>query len=173
MNRRSVTNSSVVNSVLALVLLGLLAWLVLFAIRGSVAAPGSTPAEERAQEYSDIRRAARTETLAFLTIDHTKMGELTGRVLDGSTGAFKKQYQSSLKDLKNSAASQESFAQGRVAEVGLSEVDADSASVFVAASSKVRNKGTEGEVEDRSWRIKLSMVKEDSRWLVSQLEFVG
>jgi Mce-associated membrane protein len=37
----------------------------------------------------------------------------------------------------------------------------------------VRNKGTKGEVEDRSWRIKLTMVKEDDRWLVSQLEFVG
>jgi len=30
-----------------------------------------------------------------------------------------------------------------------------------------------GEVEDRSWRIKLTMVKQGSRWLVSQLEFVG
>ncbi|MGH3456801.1 hypothetical protein [Aeromicrobium sp.] len=173
MNRRSFTNPLVINSVLAVLLVGLLAWLVLFAVRGSAAAPGSTPAEERAQEHSDIRRAARTETLAFLTIDHTKMDELSGRVLDGATGAFKKQYQGSLESLKESAASQESFSEGSVAEVGLSEVDTDSATVFVAAGSKVRNKGTKGEIEDRSWRIKLSMVKEDSRWLVSQLEFVG
>ena len=161
------------NAVLALILLGLLGWLVLFAFRGDVAAPGSTPAEEQAQEFADIRRAARAETLAFLTIDHTKMDELTGQVLDGATGDFKKQYESSLKALKESAASQESFSTGRVDEVGLSEVDADSASVFVAAGSKVKNKGTKGEVEDRAWRIKLTMSKEGSRWLVSQLEFVG
>ena len=165
--------TSVINAVLAVVLLGLCVWLVLFAVLGSSAAPGKTPAEERAQEYSDIRGAARAETLAFLTIDHTKMDEMTARVLDGATGDFEKQYRASLKSLKESAASQESFAKGRVDEVGLSEVDADSASVFVAAGSQVRNKGTKGEVEDRSWRIKLSMVKEDSRWLVSQLEFVG
>lgn len=168
MNRRSVANA-----VLAVVLLGLFGWLALFAVRGDVAAPGSTPAEERAQEYSDITRAARAETLAFLAIDHTRMDELTDRVLAGATGAFKKQYQASLKSLKEAAASQESFSKGRVDEVGLSEVDADSAAVFVAAASKVRNTGTKGKVEDRSWRIKLSMVKEDSRWLVSQLEFVG
>ena len=162
-----------INIALALILLALLGWLVLFAVRGDVAAPGSTPAEEQAQEYADIRRAARAETLAFLTIDHTKMDELTGQVLDGATGDFKKQYQSSLEALKDSAASQESFSTGRVDEVGLSEVDADSASVFVAAGSKVKNKGTKGEVEDRSWRIKLTMSKEGSRWLVSQLEFVG
>ena len=165
--------SSVINAVLAVILLSLCAWLVVFAIRGSAAAPGSTPAEERAQEFSDIRRAARDETLAFLTIDHTKMDQLTEQVLDGATGSFRKQYQASLKSLKESAATQESFSKGRVNEVGLSEVDADSASVFVAAASEVRNKGTEGKAENRSWRIKLTMTKEGDRWLVSQLEFVG
>ena len=165
--------SSVINAVLAVILVSLCAWLVVFAIRGSAAAPGSTPAEERAQEFSDIRRAAREETLAFLTIDYRKMDQLTAQVLEGATGSFRKQYQTSLKSLKESAASQESFSKGRVSEVGLSEVDADSASVFVAAGSEVRNKGTKGKTEDRSWRIKLTMAKEDDRWLVSQLEFVG
>ena len=106
--------SSVINAVLAVILVSLCAWLVVFAIRGSAAAPGSTPAEERAQEFSDIRRAARDETLAFLTIDHTKMDQLTEQVLDGATGSFKKQYQASLKSLKESAATQESFSKGRV-----------------------------------------------------------
>ena len=101
------------------------------------------------------------------------MDELTSRVLAGATGDFKKQYQASLKSLKEAAVNQESFSDGQVNEVGLGEVDADSAAAFVAAGSKVRNKDTKGEVEDRSWRIKLSMVKEDGRWLVSQLEFVG
>jgi len=164
---------SLINIVLAVLLVALLGWLVLFAVRGDVAAPGSTPAEEQAQEFADIERAARAETVAFLTIDHTKMDELTARVLDGATGPFKKQYETSLKTLEESATSQESFSTGRVDEIGLSEVDADSASVFVAAGSKVKNKGTKGEVEDRAWRMKLTMAKEGGRWLVSQLEFVG
>ena len=165
--------TSVTNVVLALILVALCGWLAAFAIRGGAAAPGSTPAEERAQQFADITRAARAETLAFLTIDHTKMDDLTARVLDGATGSFKKQYQSSLKALKESASSQESFSKGRVDEIALNEVDDDSASVFVAAGSKVRNKGTDGKTEDRSWRIKLTMSKEGSRWLVSNLEFVG
>jgi len=164
---------STTNAVLALILLGLCGWLALFAVRGSEAAPGSTPAEARTQEYSDIRGAARAETLAFLAIDHTRMDELTARVLSGATGTFKKQYQASLKSLKDAATSQASVSKGHVNEIGLSEVDADSATVFVAAGSKVENKGTNGKVEDRSWRIKLTMSKQGSQWLVSQLEFVG
>jgi Mce-associated membrane protein len=173
LNRTFLTNSALVNTVLAVLLAGLCVWLLLFAVMGSKVFPGQTPAEDRAQEYADIQRAARAETLAFLTIDHTRMDELTARVLEGATGSFKKQYQSAVKSLKESAAAQESFSKGRVDEVGLSEVDADSAAAFVAAGSKVRNKGTDGKTEDRFWRIKLSMVKTDDRWLVSNLEFVG
>ena len=33
--------------------------------------------------------------------------------------------------------------------------------------------GTKGKVEDRSWRMKLTMAKVDDRWLISKLEFVG
>lgn len=168
MNRTAVTRA-----VLAVILVALCGWLALFAVRGSEAAPGSTPTEELAQEYTDIRRAAREETMAFLAVDHKRMDELTDRVISGATGDFEKQYKASLKSLKETAISQESISKGHVEEVGLSEVDARSASVFVAAGSKVQNKGTGGKVEDRSWRIKLTMVKEGGRWLVSQLEFVG
>lgn len=165
--------TTVIRAVLAVILAVLLVWLVLFAVRGSEAAPGSTPAESKTQEYAQISKAARQETLAFLAIDHTKMDELTNRVIAGATGDFKKQYQSSLKSLKDAATSQESISKGSINEIGLSEVDARTATVFVAAASKVQNTGTKGKVEDRSWRIKLTMAKEGSRWLVSQLEFVG
>jgi len=168
-----VNRTSVVNAVLGVVLVALCAWLVVFVVSGDKAAPGTTPAESVASEYSDITRAARAETMAFLSVDHKKMDELTARVLEGATGTFKKQYESSVKSLKDTAIAQESISKGSVNEIGLSEVDSDAATVFVAAASKVQNKGTKGKVEDRAWRIKLSMVKQDSRWLVSQLEFVG
>jgi Mce-associated membrane protein len=163
----------VTNAVLAVILVALCGWLALFAVQGSEAAPGSTPTEEKAQLYSDISRAARAETMAFLAIDHTRMDELTDKVLAGSTGTFKKQYKASLKSLKETAGSQESISKGHVDKVGVSEAEPGTATVFVAAGSKVQNKGTKGKVEDRSWRIKLTMAKEHGRWLVSQLEFVG
>ena len=167
------SRTAVTNAVLGVILVALLGWLVLFAARGSAAAPGSTPTEDLDRRYADISKAARSETMAFLAVDHTRMDELTERVLSGATGAFKKQYEASLKSLKETAVSQESVSKGSVEEIGLSEVDSSSATVFVAAGSKVQNKGTNGKVEDRFWRIKLTMAKQGSRWLVSQLEFVG
>lgn len=162
-----------VNPVLGVILTGLCIWLAMFAIAGSKAAPGQTPTEERAESFTDIRRAARAETIAFLTIDHRRMDEVTARVLAGATGTFKKEYAGSVKSLKQAAVSQKSFARGYVKEIGLGTVDSDSAAVYVAAGSKVRNNATDGKTEDRSWRIKLTMTKDGDRWLVSQLEFVG
>ncbi|GAA3522017.1 hypothetical protein GCM10022234_17560 [Aeromicrobium panaciterrae] len=161
------------NTALAVVLAVLVGWLVMFAVRGDAAAPGSTPAEARAEQFAAVKKAARAETLAFLEIDHTNMDALTKKVLDGATGEFKKQYQTSLKSLKDAAVSQESVSTGHVDQVAIGESDDDSATVFVAAGSKVKNKGTNGKVEDRFWRMKLTMAKVDDRWLISQLEFVG
>ena len=167
------TRTNVTNTVLAVILLLLVGWLLVFAVKGPVAAPGSTPSEDLAQEYDDITRAASEATVAFLTVDHQRMDELTATMLDRATGDFKEQYQSSAKALKDAAVSQESTSTGHVDQIGLGEVDADSASVFVAAGSKVKNTGTKGKVEDRNWRMKLTMAKQGDRWLVSQLEFVG
>ncbi len=161
------------NIALAVALAILVGWLVLFAVDRSAAVPGQTFAEARADQFSEVSRSARSETLAFLEVDHRNMDELTQRVLDGSTGEFRKQYQSSLKSLKDAAVTQESISKGHVDEIALGEIDDDSATVFVAAGSKVQNKGTKGKVEDRSWRMKLTLAKVDNRWLISQLEFVG
>jgi len=161
------------NVVLGLIVVALVLWLGAFAVHGSVAAPGRTPAEEREHELTELRQAARAETVAFLTIDYRHMDRVTDRVLAGATGTFKKQYKSSVKVLKQTAVSQDSTAKGYVKEIGVGTFDSDSGTVFISAGSKVKNKGTKGKVEDRTWRIRFDMTKVGDRWLVSQLEFVG
>jgi len=161
------------NVVLGLIVVALVVWLGAFAVHGSVAAPGLTPAEQRAQAITDLRQAARAEAVAFLTIDYRRMDQVTDRVLAGATGSFKKQYKSSVKVLKQAAESQDSLAKGYVKEIGVGTFDRDSATVFISAGSKVKNNGTKGKVEDRIWRMRFNMTKVGDRWLVSQLEFVG
>ena len=117
MSRISMPRTNVTNAVLAVILLVLVGWLLVFAFQGVAAAPGSTPAEELAQEHEDVTRAAREATVAFLTVDHKRMDELTENVLARSTGDFKKQYQSSAKSLRDAAVSQKSESTGRVVDV--------------------------------------------------------
>ena len=158
------------NVILGVVVLALVAWLVAFAVRGSVAAPGSTPSEQRAHELTEIRQSARSAAVAFLTIDYRRMDEVTDRVLDGATGTFKKELRSSASALKQGVINQEIVSSGDVEEIGIGTFDLDSASVFVTAKSKVRSKLTKGKVRELPSRLRIDMTKVGDRWLVSSVE---
>ncbi|UUZ59327.1 hypothetical protein [Nocardioides sp. B-3] len=69
------------------------------------------------------------------------------RSLDGATGDFKEQYAAEVDNIKESAREQESTAVPSVLEVGISAVDTSTATVFVAANTRVTSKATKGETK--------------------------
>ena len=161
------------NVVLLVLGLALGAALALVLTRADRTQPGATEAEQRGEQYVDVTRAASAEVQAFLGIDHELVDAQAETVLDGATGDFKQQYADQLDTLKESARNEESTAVASVLEVGISDIDDTTATVFVAANTEVTSKSTDGEARTVPWRIRLDMVKEDGRWLTSGLEFVG
>ncbi len=158
---------------LIVVALVLLATTILLFARGASAAPGESRAETLSRQYDEVTEAAREETEAFLTVDYKNMDPLIKKVLAGSTGSFKKQYDRAKVNLKASAQQAQAMSTGKVLHVGVGDIDATDAVVFVAADSKVRNKSTKGKSQPRYYRLKLTMVREDGKWLTSNLQFVG
>ena len=161
------------NVVLALVAVALVAATVLLLVRGAAAAPGDSEAETLSQQYDAVTEAAREETLAFLTVDYKDMDPLIEKVLAGSTGTFKEQYERAKVTLKSSAQDSQAVSSGKVVAVGISDIDDSEAVVFVAADSQVQNKSTKGKAQPRYYRLKLTMVRKGERWLTSNLQFVG
>jgi Mce-associated membrane protein len=161
------------NIVLILVALALLATTILLFARGASATPGESRAETLSRQYDEVTEAASKETEAFLTVDYKNMDPLIDKVLAGSTGSFKKQYDRAKVNLKASAQEAQAISTGKVRHVGVGDIDATDAVVFVAADSKVRNKSTKGKSQPRYYRLKLTMVRQDGKWLTSNLQFVG
>ena len=159
--------------VLAVIVLALLATTVLLFTKGASATPGDSRAETLSQQYDDVTKAAREQTLAFLTVDYKNMDPLIEKVLAGSTGTFKEQYDSSKVTLKASAQQSQAVSTGKVLSVGISDIDDSDAVVFVAADSQVTNKSTKGAAQPRYYRLKLTMVRQGDTWLTSNLQFVG
>ncbi len=58
-------------------------------------------------------------------------------------------------------------------QVGVGDIDSDTAVVFVAADGSVTNKSTKGKAQPRSYRFKLTMVRKDGTWLTSNLQILG
>ncbi|WP_193605905.1 hypothetical protein [Nocardioides dongkuii] len=139
------------------------------------AVTGSADAAETdlTRTHREVAEAARELTLAFLEVDHRDMEPLTKAVLDRATGEFAEQYAASVEDLVDSAERNESVSSGEVLSLGIGDLDADSALVYVAADSEVANLTTEGTKQPRYYRLQIDMVREDDRWLASNVQFVS
>ena len=151
---------------LALVLVGLLVGIGLV-----VTSRGSTD-QELTDAQQEVARAARTEALAFLTVDHTGMEPLIEAVLAGATGDFKEQYDAQREKLTREAIRTQATSTAEVVALGVGDLDDDSAVVLLAANSTVANKKTGREGQVRYYRLRLDLVREGDRWLTSDVRFV-
>ena len=151
---------------LAVVLVALLVSIGLVVTRQDDVDAGLTAAQQ------DVAGAARREALAFLTVDHRDMDPLIDAVLDGATGGFAKQYASQRETLTSEAVRTEATSTPEVVALGVGDQDEESATVLVAANSTVTNTGTGADGQVRYYRLRLRLVREDDRWLTSDLQFV-
>lgn len=122
--------------------------------------------------HREVAAAARTEALAFLTVDHTDMDPLIDAVLAGATGDFAEQYESQRDKLTSEAIRTEATSTGEVVALGVGDLDEDSATVLIAANSTVTNTSTGSEGQVRYYRLRLDLVREGERWLTSNVQFV-
>ena len=132
---------------------------------------GSTD-DDLTRAQREVARAARTEALAFLTVDHTNMEPLIEAVLAGATGDFKEQYESQRDELARQAVRSRATSTAEVVAVGVGHLDDDSAVVLLAANSTVANKKTDEQGQVRFYRLRLVLVREGGRWLTERVEFV-
>jgi Mce-associated membrane protein len=158
-------------------MLALLATLAIIAIAGTLLlAPKVSSASARETRRDGILHAARQQAVNFTTLDYRHLDRDLGRVLDGSTGDFRKQFRSGTKDLTQLVTANKAVATGEVLDAGLVSDDSDSARVLVVADSTVTNTGSP-KPDKRHYRIQMDLVRDPAvsggRWLVSDLTFVG
>ena len=151
----------------------LVATAALLFTKGAAATPGDSKAETLSRQYEQVTSAARKQTLAFLTVDYKNMDPLIDKVLDGATGPFKAQYEGARVPLKTTAQQGQAMASGEVKEVGIGDIDGDTAVVFVAADGSVKNKETKGKPQPRHYRFKLTMVRKGDKWLTNDLQILS
>ena len=159
---------------------------VLLAVACAVVAiwPTAVPGESAAEKADDrdvaVTAAATNVTKAFLDVDYSDMDPRIAKVLALSTGTFKNQYETAKVDLKSQAQAAKAVATGAVRSVGIGDIDAHEATVYVAADSKVSNVTIEKDkaagktVPDRRYyRFQLKLKYVGGRWLLNDLEFIS
>jgi Mce-associated membrane protein len=155
------------------VLIALVAAVALAALVGTaVLAPRSSDAAARDARRTEVLASARQAAVNFTTLDYRHLDRDLNRVLAGSTGGFRRQFQAGTKDLRSLVAGNRAVSRGEVLEAGLVSDDGDSARVLVVADSTVTNTASPTPTR-RHYRISLDLVQRSGRWLVSDLSFVS
>jgi len=94
------------------------------------------------------------------------------RVLDGSTGKFKEQFDRAKEQLKTLVVQRKTVSTGKVLSAGVVRADAESATLLVAADRTVKDTTSpEGQVAHDRWKVE--MEKRGGKWLVAELEPVA
>jgi Mce-associated membrane protein len=140
-----------------------LGWLLLLQIDKEAEAD---PARE------DVLRAARQSALNLTSIDNENFDTDVKNVLEGSTGAFRTDFEARSKDLKKVLEENEVVSEGKVIEAAIVRADSRTATALVVVDSNVKNTAVpDGRVN--TYRMKLELENQDGTWRTSMLEFVG
>ncbi|HEX6682949.1 MAG TPA: hypothetical protein VF062_09155 [Candidatus Limnocylindrales bacterium] len=151
--------------------------LTIAVLLGAVAVAGWSGWRWSSQNSVEASHAAAVATARQFTIDFVSISASTvdadiQRVTDAATGEFGGEYARGKTQVRAAVVENEVQSEGTVLRAALVSGDGDSAVVLVAVDANVKNvKAPQG--RPAHYRIKVDLVKEDGRWLVSQLEFVG
>ena len=127
----------------------------------------------RGERYGAVLAAADAEATAFVNLRYDAAARGIREVVNGATGGFRAHYVRSARDLVAGMQRQRSTLTGHVVSSGVVDLDPDRATVIVATSGTVSNRRTAGREVPRHYRLRLTLLHEDDRWLTSDISFVG
>ena len=113
----------------------------------------------------------RQGALNLTTIDFRSAESDVQRIVDASTGNFEDDFRSRSKPFIDTVKRAQSVTVGAISEAGIESADRSQAQVLVAVTVKAEN-AAEPKPKDRSWRMRLTVVKVGAGAKVSNVEFV-
>jgi Mce-associated membrane protein len=130
-------------------------------------------AATRQERYGAVLTAAGTEVTAFVNMRYDRASESVDAVAAGATGDFRDHYVRSAEKVIRVLERNRSMMTGRVVWSGVSAISPARATVIVATTGTVSNTRTKGAHEARDFRFRVTLAREDGRWLTSDIDFVG
>jgi Mce-associated membrane protein len=154
--------------VVALTLLALLGAALVWRTQGDRA-----DALVREHRYGDVLAAADAEVTAFVNLRYDQASRSIDAMAAGATGDFRAHYVRSARHVVELLRRHRSTMTGQVVWSGVVAVAPDRATVIAATTGTVSNTNTHGQQVPRHFRLRISLLHQDGRWLTSDIQFVG
>jgi Mce-associated membrane protein len=115
---------------------------------------------------------AKKGVVNMISLDFNKAKEDVQRVIDGSTGQFKADFQQRANDLIAVVKRSKTITEGRVNGAAIESMDRSSAVVLVSATSQVINSPPGRDEPPQIWRLRVTVADVGGQYKMSKVEYV-
>jgi len=130
-------------------------------------------AAQQRQSAAEFAAAARQDVVNLMSMDYTKAEESVQRVLDGSTGKFRANFDDTSDEFIKALQNEKILTTATVNDAAVDSMTADSAVVLVSATSQRQGKQAPKEQQQpRVWRLVLTLQREGGQIKMSGVEFI-
>ena len=125
------------------------------------------------QRTAEYAAAARQGVINLMSIDYATAQDSVQRVLDGSTGRFRDNFEETADDFVKALQDEKIVTRATVNHAAVKSMTDDSAVVLVSAISRREGpQAPEDQQQPRLWRIMLNLVRDGGQIKMSSVEFV-
>ncbi|MFB1298029.1 hypothetical protein ACAG24_021160 [Mycobacterium sp. pW049] len=128
-------------------------------------------AEKVRQQTAEYSAAARQSVVTLMSLDFNNAEADVQRIIDNSTGQFKSDFESQAADFVKVAQDSKVVTEVTVNSTAVESMSDDKAEVLVAAASRVTNTAGANQ-EPRTWRLSVSLERENGQIKMAKVEFV-
>ncbi|ORV41139.1 hypothetical protein AWC02_17085 [Mycolicibacter engbaekii] len=125
---------------------------------------------QRQRQSAEYAAAARQGVVTLMSLNYETVDDDVKRIIDNSTGEFKKDFESHLEDFTKTARTSKTVTEATATVSGVESMSENEAVVLVAASTKVTNTAGAKD-EPRNWRLTVHMTREGDQLKMSKVDF--
>jgi Mce-associated membrane protein len=129
-------------------------------------------ATQHQQREAAFVAGAKQGVLNMISLDFNRAKEDIQRVIDGSTGQFKDDFQQRANDFISVVVQSKAVTEGTVNAAALESINGNSAVVLVSATSQVTNSPPGKDVPPLVWRLRVTVANVGGQCKMSKVEYV-
>jgi Mce-associated membrane protein len=129
-------------------------------------------ATKHQQREAAFVAGAKQGVVSMISFDFNKAKEDVQRVIEGSTGQFKDDFQQRANDFISMVNQSKAVTEGTVNAAALESINGDSAVVLVSATSQVTNSPPGKDVPPLVWRLRVTVAEVGGQYKMSKVEYV-
>lgn len=123
------------------------------------------------QRSAEFAAAARQGVVTLMSLDYTRADEDVKRILDNTTGDFRKDFEGQATDFADVAKQSKVTTQATINSTAVQTMTKDTATVLVAVTTNVSNAASKQQ-EPRSWRLRVDVARDGGQIKLARVEFV-